>query len=351
MDLGTPQLSISAVTGDGPDPSRITSHLVISGAALDTVQSARLLDTAEKVIGELVISEARGESLQAQIPQSLATAITASPSSHFYVELLSATATARQEVQILRGEAGPTGSTGPTGPPGTPATITASSCPLGQLVSGISASGDLVCVSDQLNAGTITSVIAGSGLEGGGNSGAVTLSIGAAGITGGMIANAQLGPEKLTSPFRHSTNQYYVLAPADFRPENGTATVTYDLTSDGNYGALVTSGGSASSTAGVAIAPLHLPAGAQIQALSCEVNTETAGTHAKLLSQTWNSVATVTTHMTTSSSDNQVGEDTLSVSGQAVDWNSQRKYTVQVVQPYVDGTDGFNLHGCLVTYR
>ena len=63
------------------------------------------------------------------------------------------------------------------------------SCPAGQYIRAIAADGTVTCQADASNAGDITSVAAGAGLAGGGTTGDLTLQVAAGGIVPSMIAN------------------------------------------------------------------------------------------------------------------------------------------------------------------
>lgn len=349
--------SITSIRGDNGD--RITDSVVIAGSGLDTVDSARLLDAAGGVLGALLISEAQASTLTAEIPTTLAVAIAAAPSQTFVVELTSAAGVARQTVQILRGEpgakgdpgdsgpqglAGSAGSTGDTGPQGLPGNagntgpqglpgntgqrgptgpsgaIAAATCPGNNLVHGVDGTGALICV-PELN------VIAPSG------------------ITGSMIMNGAVSPEKLSSPFRYATDQFAVYGAAEFTVTKApaTTTATYVLTTDGNYGVLSTTGGSG--TAATLIAPVRFPPGTLITRIECHINTGANGIFATLSSEGWNTVYVPTTHFSTNAS-----------AGTQITLTDSGSHSVLVNEKYMlilsfpAGT-GADVWGCRITYR
>lgn len=70
-------------------------------------------------------------------------------------------------------------------------------CAVGSAIRAIAADGSITCETDDVGAGDITSVTAGSGLTGGGTAGDVTLGIANGAITSAHIANGAVGNSKL----------------------------------------------------------------------------------------------------------------------------------------------------------
>ncbi len=106
--------SISSVSGDSARGT-IIAGVRIAGANLDTVRTLRLLDQASKIVGNLIIGTAEASELNATIPAELAAAIAASTTGQFILEAESAGGAARQNVTILKGDAGPAGPQGAQG--------------------------------------------------------------------------------------------------------------------------------------------------------------------------------------------------------------------------------------------
>jgi len=72
-------------------------------------------------------------------------------------------------------------------------------CPVGQSIRVISATGGVTCQPDNVGTGDITGVTAGSGLTGGGTTGSVTLNIGTGAVTANHLATNSVGMDKINA--------------------------------------------------------------------------------------------------------------------------------------------------------
>jgi hypothetical protein len=157
--------TITSVVGNSDTVSgRIGSGLIVNGTNLSTAISARLLTPAGISLGFLNVSLISDSRIEVGIPASVAAAIEAAAEPHFTLEVQTSVGPARQDVQILRGEAGAagapgaTGATGATGARGNDGTngSTGATGPTGVSCFGGTCSGDTTFSGNETFTGTIS---------------------------------------------------------------------------------------------------------------------------------------------------------------------------------------------------